>query len=92
MVDFLAKTQGAGAVLGKEVVASGLQDQSTTPTQMYTLLHFFSVLMRFVEFFSKEPGRDFYKILGIKKKATDKEIKKAYRGLAIQYHPDKNKV
>jgi curved DNA-binding protein len=33
---------------------------------------------------------DYYKVLGIDKKATDKEIKKAYRKLARQYHPDLN--
>jgi curved DNA-binding protein len=34
--------------------------------------------------------RDYYKILGVDKKADDKEIKKAYRKLARQYHPDVN--
>jgi curved DNA-binding protein len=33
---------------------------------------------------------DYYKILGVAKTATDKEIKKAYRKLARQYHPDLN--
>ena len=34
---------------------------------------------------------DFYKVLGISRDATTKEIKKAYRQLSLQYHPDKNK-
>jgi curved DNA-binding protein len=34
--------------------------------------------------------KDYYKILGVDKKATQDEIKKAYRKLAVQYHPDKN--
>jgi len=51
-----------------------------------------SVVIQLFVLVSFANAEDFYKLLGISRRATKKEIKKAYRQKSLEFHPDKNKA
>jgi DnaJ-class molecular chaperone len=56
------------------------------------IYYYWKIFIYFLIFYNSiiNCERDFYQILGVKRDATLQDIKKAYRNLALKYHPDKS--
>ena len=50
----------------------------------------FNICLIVLTVLSSTVGQDFYKLLGVSKNADNREIRKAFKKLALKYHPDKN--
>lgn len=61
----------------------------TTNLSIYSILVLFWICDNFDRVLS---AKDYYQLLGVTRDASERDIKKAFRKLAVKYHPDKNKA
>jgi DnaJ-class molecular chaperone len=56
----------------------------------HLLFVFLALYFTQIDYINADNNRDFYKILGIKRSAKPRDIKKAFKKMSILHHPDKN--
>lgn len=76
----------------KARIRNSRSSRSTAPSSNFRYLRTFLQLCALLSIASISTAEDFYKLLGISRRATSKEIKKAYRQKSLEFHPDKNKA
>ena len=58
----------------------------------YNILFVGKMMIKFYFQYRVRKSKDYYEILGVSKDASDSDLKKSYRKMALQFHPDKNKA